>query len=298
MVAVSIPTVLARLAEPMQSDRSIPPLLHCSLVRGSLPPHLAGMGPFDEKLLLVCRCAWVVATAFLVAACHPETVDVRPNPMEPSGGLQVLFVGNSLTSTHDVPGRVRALAGADEEIAIDVLDISRSNYALMDHWAIGAVDVLGSRQWDVVVMQQGPSSLDSSRENLIEWTQRWTDAIAAHGSRAALYMVWPSRTRFFAFDAVSLSYRSAADSASIGLIPAGEAWLRAWEIDPDLQLYGPDDFHPSPTGATLAAISIYRGITGRMPNADAAASVGIARETFEVLVAAAATAQDVFGVEP
>lgn len=256
------------------------------------------MRRFAGKLSFVFHPTLVALTTLLVAACHPETVAAPADSGDTAGSLQVLFIGNSLTSTESVPNRVRALADADDDISISVLDISRSNYALMDHWAIGATDVLGARHWAFVILQQGPSSLDSSRENLIEWTGRWADAIAAHEARAALYMVWPGRSRLFAFDAVSLSYRSAADSAGIGLLPAGEAWRRAWEIDPDLALYGPDDFHPSAIGATLAAIAIYRGITGRMPSVGAAASLGIDQRTFEVLLDAAAAAQEEFGIDP
>ena len=41
------------------------------------------------------------------------------------------------------------------------------------------------------------------------------------------------------------------------LMPVGEAWRGAWRQNPDAPLYGPDGFHPTPTGTYLAALVIY-----------------------------------------
>jgi hypothetical protein len=76
------------------------------------------------------------------------------------------------------------------------------------------------------------------------------------------YMVWPEKERFEAFPDVSLSYRLAAQDVGGILLPAGDAWLAAWQIDPSLSLYGPDGFHPTVTGSYLAALTIYGGLTG------------------------------------
>ena len=83
------------------------------------------------------------------------------------------------------------------------------------------------------------------------------------GARTALYMVWPDRSRYSFFEDVRLSYKLAADTVGGLFFPAGEAWLTAWEGDPQLALYGPDDFHPSSLGTFLAALVIYERISGR-----------------------------------
>jgi hypothetical protein len=49
------------------------------------------------------------------------------------------------------------------------------------------------------------------------------------------------------------------------LFPVGEAWRGAWRRDPEMPLYGPDGFHPTPTATYLAALVIYQQITGRSP---------------------------------
>ena len=58
--------------------------------------------------------------------------------------------------------------------------------SLEDHWNIGtALDSISTRRWDIVVLQQGPSSLDASRANLIEWTGHFTARIRAAGGQPA-----------------------------------------------------------------------------------------------------------------
>ena len=54
--------------------------------------------------------------------------------------------------------------------------------------------------------------------------------------RLALYMVWPAFNRFFDFDGVSDSYRTAAAQTGSLLFPGGEAWRAAWALDPNLDL--------------------------------------------------------------
>ena len=121
--------------------------------------------------------------------------------------------------------------------------------------------------WDVVVLQQGPSSLPESQADLKKWAVRWADLAREHGIRTALLTVWPEKERSYAFPAVVQSYRAAAVAARGTLLPAGSAWLAAWRRAPRLALYGPDDFHPSVLGSTLAALVVYARLTGTPPSA-------------------------------
>lgn len=208
-------------------------------------------------------------------------------PEIPTGStVRVLFVGNSLTYVNDLPGMVRALAEAGGAVTIETRDVSLPGYALEDHWATPTSRAaLAEGGWDVVVLQQGPSALPESQVNLIQWAGTWADAIREQGGMPALYMVWPDRARITAFDSVSTSYRLAAAAANAELYPAGDAWQAAWRRDATLALYGPDDFHPSVMGSYLAALVMYRGITGRDP--PTLTTLGIPADAETVLQAAA-----------
>src|SRR4051812_18687167 len=181
--------------------------------------------------------------------------------------LRVLFVGNSLTSANDLPAMVTALSKVSAGPEILTGEIAPGGYALEDHWAAGgAREALDSGNWDVVVMQQGPSSLPDSRANLVEWSRRWAGDARAHDVGPALLTVWPEQYRAsYAFAAVIGSYRAAALASGALLLPGGAAWRLALQQMPKLPLYGPDGFHPSPLGTFLAAVVVYGGLTGYIP---------------------------------
>ena len=183
-----------------------------------------------------------------------------------SGGARVLFIGNSLTQFNGLTGMVRALARqAGEPLSVE--EITFPGFSLEDHWNEGtARRAIGRGGWRYVILQQGPSSLPESRENLLLWAGRFNQAIRGAGARPAFYSVWPDITRAAFFDDVSESYRQAAAATDGLLLPAGEAWRAAWRRQPDLPLYGSDDFHPSVRGSYLAALVICAQVLGRSPS--------------------------------
>ena len=175
----------------------------------------------------------------------------------PSSELRVLFVGNSLTETNDLPAKVAALAEATGR-KLEYRTITFGGYNLEDHWHRGdARQALATRNWDVVVMQQGPSALPESQVDLRRWATTWADEARAAGTRPALMTVWPESYRQGAIVQVIGSYRRAAEAAGATLLPAGTAWREAWGCDARLALYGPDGFHPSRLGTRLAALVVY-----------------------------------------
>jgi hypothetical protein len=186
----------------------------------------------------------------------------------PAPPRRVLFVGNSLTVAHDLPGLVAALSRVrGDEPPLEVAQIAFGNFSLADHWSRGeALRTIDSGGWDVVVLQQGPSAAPENRAHLATWTRRFAKRIRKSGGRPALYMVWPSAERAGDFDGVAAAYRNAATAVEGLLLPAGDAWRAAWRLAPDLELYGEDDFHPSLLGSYLTAVTIYCGITGREPD--------------------------------
>jgi hypothetical protein len=185
-----------------------------------------------------------------LAACAGNVSPTAASSDRPA----VLFIGNSLTESNDLAGRVRAIA-SENGLRIDTDDVTAGGASLEDHWAAGRVQrVIAGRRWAYVVMQQGPSTLPASRANLVEWTQRYAEAIRAAGGQPALLMVWPLPGQ--TTEAVAASYRAAAEATGAVLIPAGEEWARARGADPSLVLTVGDGFHPSRAGTELAARTV------------------------------------------
>lgn len=218
------------------------------------------------------------------------------------GGMHVLFLGNSLTYSNDLPLMVQALAKAAGQ-SLHVEEVSFGGYDLEDHWHSGStVSALAGGNWDVVVLQQGPSSLRESGIKLRTWTRKWAPRIREAGAEPALFMVWPEADRMAWFDAVRDHYSQAAEDVEGIFLPAGEAWRAALRRDPGAPLYSYDDFHPSAIGTYTAALSIYgmlfkrdpRGLPARLELSNGYV-VQVPEDLAEILQEAAAEANEAYG---
>ena len=206
---------------------------------------------------LISACVYAIVIGS--SGCGADTTGPAP-----SGELNVLFIGNSLTMSNALPTLVRDLLEAGGVERVVVRDMSISGTGLQDHWAGPARSVIAEGGWDIVVLQQGPSATEG-RPSLLEYSQRFAEEIRAAEGVPALYMVWPSSSRLFDFDGVADSYTTAAELAQGLLFPVGEAWRLAWAMDPNLPLYSPDGFHPSFLGSYLAALVMYEQLSGLDP---------------------------------
>lgn len=198
----------------------------------------------------------LVCLLVALAACDASTAahaDTR----------RVLFIGNSLTATNNLPAIVEAVARASGS-PLASTSVALPSLSLEDHWTRGdALRAIDRGRWAFVVLQQGPSARPDSRVVLREYVRRFDERIRRHGARTVVYMVWPEAARRDAFDAVHDSYALAAQDVGAVLAPAGDLWRAAWRRDASLALYGPDGFHPSPLGSYVAALAIAHAITGR-----------------------------------
>jgi hypothetical protein len=188
----------------------------------------------------------LIAAASLASAAEP---DAPPAPR------RVLFIGNSLTFTGEIPQRVAKLAAAMGR-KTTVESVAFPDYSLEDHWRDGRALAAIRKGWDVVVLQQGSSMQSDSRAQLVEYAKRFAKPIREAGAKPALFMVWPPSDRLRDFDATIGAYREAASAVEGILIPAGEAWLRALSVDKRIRLYS-DAIHPASLGGDLAVLTIY-----------------------------------------
>ncbi|MDH5761215.1 MAG: SGNH/GDSL hydrolase family protein [Gemmatimonadota bacterium] len=210
------------------------------------------------------RGAYALVIALTMLACGGDPTDLGGDGPTPED-FAILFVGNSLTYSNDLPTMLQGLfdLGGAGPLVVHVL--AYPNYALSDHWADGvAQSLMRNHPWDHVVLQQGPSATEG-RPSLLEYAGIFATEIRKANAVPALFMVWPSAQRAFDFDGVLDSYRTAAEQADGLFFPAGEAWRVAWDLDPDVALYGPDGFHPSVYGTYVAALVMYEQLSGRDP---------------------------------
>jgi hypothetical protein len=200
---------------------------------------------------------------------------LSPLPAEPlpavpvaTAGIDVLFIGNSLTYVNDLPATVAAI-GASAGDVIRVAAAVGPDLALIDHLNGGsnAVTQLQRGGWELVVLQQGPTPAGICRDSLVLWAAAFAPYLRGTPAKLALLMPWAGMTHLDLFDEVRVSFEAAAVGVGGVFMPAGEAWRSAMRSTPDVPLYGDDGFHPSPAGSFLAALVIYERITGRDPRA-------------------------------
>jgi hypothetical protein len=150
--------------------------------------------------------------------------------------------------------------------SFDVDMVAAPDVSLQDHWSDGTASRnIDHGGWDIVVLQQGPSSLPESRLLLREYTARFAQKIKAIGARPALYSVWPSRARPGDFDRAIESYALAASDVGGMYFPVAAAWRAAWRRDSTIALYDLDGLHPSVVASYLAALVMYGVIADTSP---------------------------------
>ena len=167
--------------------------------------------------------------------------------------VHILFVGNSLTYTNNLPKLVE-LESRKHGLKVKTKMLAFPNYALQDHWEDGELQkYIQTGKFDYVIVQQGPSSQREGKEMLLESGRLIKRLCAQSGSELVYLMVWPSRSYYHTFDGVIANHRTAAESNQAMLIPVGEVWKDHFESTGDYSYYSSDGFHPSLRGSQVAA---------------------------------------------
>jgi hypothetical protein len=176
-----------------------------------------------------------------------------------SGPRRLLFVGNSLTGANEMPGMLVALAESARVTPLPSADVDwMPDYALIDHWNLGnARQRIAGGGYDVVILQQGPSSVEVNRDTLRLAAKLFAPVIRSTGGLPALLSVWPTSDRLVDFDRATESYRIAASDVGGMHIPGGETWRAAWRRNPALAFYSPDGLHPTRLGSYAVALAAF-----------------------------------------
>lgn len=167
--------------------------------------------------------------------------------------LKLLFIGNSLTYTNDLPEMVER-EGQRMGVTIETETLAKPNFGLEDHWnRKKTTKLIESGQFDFIIVQQGPSSQEDGRASLLAYGAKFKALCDANNAELVFFMVWPARQYDHTFDGVIRNYSEAARSTDAILCPVGKKWKEALERNPELGLYGRDGFHPSEAGTLFAA---------------------------------------------
>lgn len=194
-----------------------------------------------------------------------------------SACVRVLFIGNSYTSSNDLPGMVRELARAGgHQVATDVS--APGGWRLLDHVREApALRMLHTKEWHYVVLQeqsQIPSVAALRSEYMYPSARILAQQITQSGATPLFFVTWGHRSGwrehglvgYQAMQAqVNRGYAEIAREFGAPTAPVGAAWQLVVRQHPDIELWQPDGSHPSPYGTYLAACVFYATIFRESP---------------------------------
>lgn len=190
--------------------------------------------------------------------------------------LRTLFLGNSYTGYNNLPFIFQNLAESGGHPS--VIDYNPpGGFWLEDHVAdqrsIGKISLGG---WDYVILQEQSQvpTIDHWRYNSMYPSADYLDStITANGGNTAFFMTWGRRNGgqqsiggysspvfedyFHMQDSLASAYTEISEMLSATLCPVGLCWATAVTLDPEIELWAPDEAHPSLLGSYLAACTFY-----------------------------------------
>ena len=269
------------------------------------------------RRLLSCVLGFSAVVALLAACTTPRLAPARASPTQVTaatamptapptntpvlarpGPMRVLFVGNSLTFSHDLPQVFAELARASGH-SVEVDMAAQGGQTLAGHAASpGTLQKLTGQRWDFVVLQEQsriPAMTAQRDEQMIPAARLLDKKAAESGAETVLFLTWAGRDGlpsagledYVAMQsAIEAGYMEVAGEIGAMVAPVGVAWQWALEEHPELGLWQRDGSHPSPEGTYLAACVFYATLLGESPEG-AGELAGLPEETARFLQALA-----------
>ncbi len=197
----------------------------------------------------------------------------------------VLFIGNSYTNVNNLPQLVKDLALSVNDTLI--FDNHTPGGAQMQQHANSAAahQKIKSQQWDHVVLQSQSQEPSFNQMQVQQWVYPYAtqlcDSIRANNNcaRPIFYRTWgrkngdasncptaPWLCTYAGMDsALAFSYRKMANDNDAWLSPVGDLWKYLRTNHPGIELYSPDESHPSLAGSYAAACCFYSVIFQKNP---------------------------------
>lgn len=198
----------------------------------------------------------------------------------------VLFIGNSYTGVNNLPQLTKDVALSVGDTLI--FDAHTPGGAQMQQHAANATAIqkIFSKPWDHVVLQaqsQEPSFGQAQvQQSVYPYAEILCDTMLANNSctRPIFYRTWgrkngdasncavaPWLCTYEGMDsALAFSYSKMANDNDAFLSPVGDVWKSIRTNHPSIELYAPDESHPSLAGSYAAACTFYAVIFQNDPS--------------------------------
>jgi hypothetical protein len=204
-----------------------------------------------------------LCVSFLSAGIHETT--------------RVLFLGNSYTSWNNLADLFTEIA-AEKGYTVEALARAPGGWSLEQHVRSQKTRaILHNADWDYIVLQEQsviPSVKNQREKKMYPAVRSFTRLIRGKKAQPVLFMTWAWRRGLPDLgmndyqemqNNIIEGYGAIARELHINCAPVGQAWSKAVEKDPGLDLWHKDNSHPSRTGSYLAACVFFAAIFGESP---------------------------------
>lgn len=220
--------------------------------------------------------AYLAAAVLMVALVLGSSLYMGAGVLDLFGAgetQRALFIGNSYTSSNDLPGMVANVLG-ENGVDLEFEVMAPGGRTLEQHAADPAVRAaMANGRFDIVILQdqsETPAVPHLLADNSIPAAEALGAMATESGARVILFETWGHRngsphTGHTSFDSMQSALTSAywllADAAGGTIAPVGSTWARSLGTN-DVVLHHSDGSHPSPAGTHLASLVIARSIIG------------------------------------
>ena len=190
----------------------------------------------------------------------------------------ILFIGNSFTYYNDMPAILQSMfAETGRELCPGRIlkgGAYMYQYTVPDseHGQIFAENY-PKADWDYIVLQDQSFQPAGNPQAFFDSVYKILSCMEGHHAKLIFYSTWAYKdnseklsgtgmTYRQMLEGLTASYKKAAEDLGGLRVRAGEAFLRSIETYPEIDLYKPDNYHPSACGSYLVACLFFKAITG------------------------------------
>lgn len=233
-----------------------------------------------------------------IAGSQPVSVTKITDAPE-SGALKILFVGNSFTYVNSLPSIFANLVELGQQRTTQVWQICGPGLTFKQQIDKRTAVETASKSgpWDYVILQGATWEIYGKPEDAIPAGIALANAIRNTRSRVVIFENWadPGPYEAKVHDKIRETTVAIATRSGIAMIPIGDAWYEISQQKAgtkyNINLYNPDEHHPSKQGAFLNACLLHAYFLGRQADLSATlkarpdffSKFGIAQDKAQIL---------------
>lgn len=193
--------------------------------------------------------------------------------------LKILFIGNSLIYTNDLPDILKGMLKAKGRTAV-IQSVANPGWSLFQHSESSITKAAIEKDcWDYIVLQEQsalPTNDDQRRKAMVPAIKGLKSRVKQECSatQTVLFLTWGYQGGLVhdglpGFDKMQAKLTDAINTSAAEtgtkVVPVGTAWKKVYDQAPTFSLWMNDGVHPSLWGTYLSACVLYQFVTGDDP---------------------------------